>query len=79
MLGVDDELRTNAQLTLRTTHAQDTDADTPEELVRSRLRRELANRILSGDGIDRDPITLDASKGHCALPSCDHDMTGVTR
>jgi Arc/MetJ family transcription regulator len=61
-IEIDDERLTEVQNILGTTGLKDTVEKAFDEVVRAELRRRLADRIASGDGIDRNPITLEASK-----------------
>jgi hypothetical protein len=53
---------TEVQNILGTSGLKDTVEKAFDEVVRAELRRRLADRIASGDGIDRNPIALEASK-----------------
>jgi Arc/MetJ family transcription regulator len=54
-LDVDDEKLSLVQEILGTTGLKDTVDRAFEEVLRAHLRRRLAERIRSGDGIDRGP------------------------
>ena len=59
-----DEVRlVRAQCALGTTGVKDTIDMALHEVIRADLRRRLAARVRSGDGIDRGEEVLDASRG----------------
>lgn len=61
-IEIDDDRLSEVQNILGTSGLKDTVEKAFDEVVRAELRRRLADRIASGDGIDRDPVTLEASK-----------------
>ncbi|MGF1665165.1 MAG: type II toxin-antitoxin system VapB family antitoxin [Acidimicrobiia bacterium] len=61
-IEIDDERLAEVQNILGTTGLKDTIDRAFDEVLRAELRRRLAERIASGDGIDRDQATLEASK-----------------
>jgi len=61
-LEIDEEQLTRAQRVLGTTGIKDTIDRALEEVLRADLRRRLAERVRSGDGIDRGDEILTASR-----------------
>lgn len=61
-LEIDEERLTRAQQALGTTGIKETIDRALDEVVRADLRRRLAERIRSGEGIDRDDEVLEASR-----------------
>lgn len=59
---IDDERLGRAQRVLGTTGVKDTIDRALEEVLRTDLRRRLAERIRSGEGIDRGEEVLDESR-----------------
>jgi len=61
-LEIDEEQLTRAQHVLGTTGIKDTIDRALEEVLRADLRRRLAERIRSGEGIDRGDEILTAAR-----------------
>lgn len=61
-LEIDEELLARAQQVLGTKGIKDTVARALEEVSRTDLRRRLALRVRSGEGIDRGTEVLDSSR-----------------
>jgi Arc/MetJ family transcription regulator len=61
-LEVDDSRLAEVQRILGTSGLKDTIDRAFEEVIRADLRRRLADRIRSGEGIDRDPDVLVESR-----------------
>jgi Arc/MetJ family transcription regulator len=59
---LDDALLAQAQAALGTGGIRDTIEGAFREVVRRRLRDRLAERIRTGEGVDRGPALLDASR-----------------
>lgn len=62
-LEIDEERLARAQRVLGTTGIKDTIDRALDEVLRSDLRRRLADRVRTGQGIDRGDEILDASRG----------------
>ena len=62
-IEIDEARLTRAQSALGTTGVKDTIDVALQEVIRADLRRRLAVRIRSGEGIDRGREVLDASRG----------------
>ncbi len=62
-LEIDEERLARAQQALGTTGIKETIDRALDEVVRADLRRRLAERIRSGEGIDRGDKVLEASRG----------------
>jgi len=62
-IEIDEERLARAQRVLGTTGIKDTVDRALEEVVRAELRRRLAERVRSGEGIDRGDDVLEASRG----------------
>ena len=62
-IEIDEARLTRAQSALGTTGVKDTIDVALQEVIRTDLRRRLAARIRSGEGIDRGQEVLDASRG----------------
>jgi Arc/MetJ family transcription regulator len=61
-LEVDEERLARAQQALGTTGIKETIERALDEVVRADLRRRLAERVRSGEGIDRGDEVLEASR-----------------
>lgn len=61
-LDIDEEQLSRAQRVLGTKGVKDTIDRALEEVLRADLRRQLAERIRTGEGIDRGDDLLDASR-----------------
>jgi Arc/MetJ family transcription regulator len=62
-LEIDEERLARAQRVLGTTGIKDTIDRALDEVLRSDLRRRLADRVRTGQGIDRGDEILNASRG----------------
>ena len=62
-IEIDDARLARAQSALGTAGVKDTIDMALHEVIRADLRRRLAARVRSGDGIDRGEEVLDASRG----------------
>ena len=62
-IEIDEARLTRAQSALGTTGVKDTIDVALQEVIRADLRRRLAARVRSGEGIDRGREVLDASRG----------------
>ncbi len=62
-IEIDDVRLARAQSALGTVGVKDTIDMALHEVIRADLRRRLAARVRSGDGIDRGEEVLDASRG----------------
>jgi Arc/MetJ family transcription regulator len=61
-LEIDEELLAQAQRVLGTSGVKDTVDRALDEILRADLRQRLAERIRTGDGIDRSEELLEASR-----------------
>ena len=61
-LEIDEERLTHAQRALGTTGVKETIDRALDEVIRADLRRRLAKRVRSGEGIDRGDEVLEASR-----------------
>ncbi len=61
-LEIDEERLSQAQKVLGTTGVKDTIDRALEEVLRADLRRRLAQRIRTGQGVDRGDALLEASR-----------------
>jgi len=61
-LEIDEELLARAQRVLGTRGVKDTIDRALDEILRADLRQRLAERIRTGDGIDRNEQLLEASR-----------------
>jgi len=61
-LEIDEELLARAQRVLGTSGVKDTVDRALDEILRADLRQRLAERIRTGDGIDRSEELLEASR-----------------
>ena len=62
-IEIDEARLARAQCALGTTGVKDTIDLALQEVIRADLRRRLAARVRSGEGIDRGEAVLDASRG----------------
>ena len=62
-IEIDEARLARAQCVLGTTGVKDTIDVALQEVIRADLRRRLAARVRSGEGIDRGEEVLDASRG----------------
>ena len=62
-IEIDEARLTRAQSALGTMGVKDTIDVALQEVIRADLRRRLAARVRSGEGIDRGQEVLDASRG----------------
>ena len=61
-LEIDDERLARAQKVLGTTGVKDTIERALDEVVRADLRRQLAERIRTGQGVDRSDALFEATR-----------------